>query len=61
MFNFICTTVVCIQQYLGTGYVPISDRQRFIWDGFNQDYVCAVNSNIYTCSKIYLPTSYWYR
>jgi hypothetical protein len=58
MINFICTTAVCVQQYLGTGYIPVSDGQRFIWDGFNQDYVCAATSNIYTCSRINLPQLY---
>ena len=55
MLNFICTTAVCIQQYLGTGYITAIDGQRFIWDGFNQDYLCSGAANIYSCSRIELP------
>jgi hypothetical protein len=55
MLNFICTTAVCIQQYLGTGYVSISDRQRFIWDGSNHDYACTHASYVYNCKRIKLP------
>jgi len=61
MLNFICMTAVCVQQYLGTGYVLTSDGQRFIWDGFSKDYVCTNYSNIYQCASIQLPTIYWYR
>jgi hypothetical protein len=58
MLNFICTTVVCVQQYLGTGYIKFSDGQRFIWDGFNADYVCTGTSNIYYCERIQLPQNF---
>jgi hypothetical protein len=60
MLNFICTTMVCVQQYLSIGGIVVSDGQRFIWDGFNGDYICTSSSNIYQCSRITLPT-YWYR
>jgi hypothetical protein len=46
---------VCIQQYLGTGYITAIDGQRFIWDGSNQDYQCSGAANIYSCSRINLP------
>jgi hypothetical protein len=63
MLNFICTTVVCVQQYLGTGYIQASHGQRFIWNGSNQDYVCATTSsmqtyNIYNCNRIELSKAY---
>jgi hypothetical protein len=58
MINFICTSMVCVQQYLSIGGIVISDGQRFIWDGFNGDYVCTVSSNIYQCSRTVLP-NYW--
>jgi len=61
MLNFICTTAVCIQQYLGTGYVTMSDGQRFLWDGSNQDYACTGSSYVYSCQPIQIPTVYWYR
>jgi len=61
MLNFICTTAVCVQQYLGTGYAIISDQQRFIWDGYNTDYACTHYSNIYHCQQTQLPNFYWYR
>jgi len=55
MLNFICTTAVCIQQYLGTGYITFSDGQRFIWNGSNQDYACTGTSRVYHCAPIQLP------
>ena len=58
MLNFICTTIVCIQQYLGTGYISISDQNRFIWDGFNRDYACTGVKPVYACSQIELPQIY---
>ena len=52
MLNFICTTMVCVQQYLGTGGVVISDGQRFVWDGFFASYACTANSYIYSCQRL---------
>lgn len=61
MLNFICITVVCVQQYLGTGHITASDKRLLIWNGSRHDYVCLKTAHIYGCRRINLETDYWYR
>jgi hypothetical protein len=49
--NFICTTMMCVQQYLGIGYVVAQSSNQFIYSNFKDEYACSVSSQIYQCTK----------
>jgi hypothetical protein len=49
--NFICTTTMCVQQYLGIGYVVAQSSNQFIYSNFREEFACSVSSHIYQCRK----------
>ena len=49
--NIICTTLMCIQQYLGIGYVVAQSSNVFIYSNFKEEYLCTVSKPIYQCKK----------
>ena len=53
--NIICTTLMCIQQYLGIGYVVAQSQNFLIYSNYKEEYVCTVTKPVYQCEK-YLIT-----
>jgi|GWRWMinimDraft_13_1066021.scaffolds.fasta_scaffold94576_1 hypothetical protein len=49
--NIICTTMMCIQQYLGIGYVVAQSQNLLIYSNYREKYVCAITKPIYQCEK----------
>lgn len=43
--------MMCIQQYLGIGYVVAQSPNVFIYSNFKEKYVCTVSKPIYQCEK----------
>jgi hypothetical protein len=49
--NIICTTMMCIQQYLGMGYVVAQSQNLLIYSNYKEEYVCTVSKPIYQCAR----------
>jgi len=49
--NIICTTMICLQQYLGIGYVVAQSQNLLIYSNYREEYVCTVTKPIYQCEK----------
>jgi hypothetical protein len=43
--------MICIQQYLGIGYVVAQSQNVFIYSNYREKYVCTVTKPIYQCTK----------
>jgi len=49
--NIICATMMCLQQYLGIGYVVAQSPNTFIYSNFKEEYLCTVSKPVYQCTK----------
>ena len=49
MMQFICGSLACAQMYLGVGTVVVQSNDLLIYSTFSKEYICQVNSYIYTC------------
>ena len=43
--------MMCIQQYLGIGYVVAQSSEVLIYSNYREEYVCKVSKPIYQCEK----------
>ncbi len=43
--------MLCVQQYLGIGYVIVKSQSQFIYSNFKEEYACSVSGPIYQCTK----------
>lgn len=50
MLNFTCTTLACVQQFLGAGHIVTSTPNSLVFTNYNQTYYCYVQSSVYRCS-----------
>ena len=51
MLSFICTTAICVHQYLGIGYVIAQDANTLVYSNFNTVYRCEHSGPIYSCAQ----------
>jgi len=51
--NFICSTLSCLQMYLGSGYIVTETPNQIVYYNFQGFYICNQSSNTYKCSKKY--------
>jgi hypothetical protein len=49
MLNFICGTVMCLQQYLGVGFVVAQSSDTLIYSNFKKQFACTYSGPIYRC------------
>lgn len=52
MINFICSSLGCIQMYLGPGTVLVETRNQVIYYNFDKIYVCTRSSYFFSCRNI---------
>jgi hypothetical protein len=54
MLSFMCSTLACIQTYLGgigAGNVIMSSENFLIYATYNKEYVCNVTNQMYACTS----------
>jgi len=51
MLNFVCSSLTCVQMYLGIGYVNMQVSNTLIYSSYYKDktYVCNVVADNYQC------------
>ena len=48
--NFLCTTALCVQQYLGIGYVVAQTPNTMVYATYNTEYICNSSGGAYSCT-----------
>lgn len=49
MVNFICSSLSCIQMYLGAGYTILETENQILYYNFRKIYVCTKSSYFFSC------------
>lgn len=58
--QFICSTVVCLTQYLGLGTIYYQSDNAIALSAQNQGYYCRYYNTVYTCLKVTDDTNLGY-
>ena len=49
MIQFACSTLSCVQMFLGIGYVIARTPDAMVYSNFQTEYYCSVSSIMYSC------------
>jgi len=52
MVNFICSSLSCIQMYLGAGYTILQTENQILYYNFQRIYVCTKSSYFFSCKSV---------
>ena len=58
MIQFLCTTTMCVQQYLGVGITTYNLANALVYTTTTQMYYCTKQSQLYSCQRTPVPTRY---
>jgi len=51
MINFLCASTMCLQQYLGVGFVVTSSADTLIYSNFKTVYACKYSGPSFNCRE----------
>ena len=52
MVNFICSSISCIQMYLGAGTVLAETQNQIVYFNFHRVYVCTKSQYFFSCRNM---------
>jgi hypothetical protein len=55
MLNITCTTLTCLQMYLGSGTITSQADNGFLYRSHDRTYFCKGRSGIYACQDLDEP------
>lgn len=58
MIQFICTTAMCVHQYLGIGITTYNLANAFVYTTTTEMYYCTKQSQFYSCQRASTPGRY---